>query len=1066
MQKKGFFIMQLLVVCILSIPLFLSTLNPAFSSNALPLIAFRINEGKQYTNQTKITVEIKSLKLSDSLVADMKIGLDPNLDDVPWVKYSTDKRELSLPGGDGQKTIYARLRDIAGNISPVESARIILDTTPPQDITISINNDEKFSGDEKRRVLISIKSPEKDLEEMIFSNRNDFSDAKWEKMAGTKKWILDAAGGDGTKTVYAKFKDKAGNESPVCSDDIILDTHPPEQGSVVINDNAKFTKGNKITLKIHAKDAAMVRIVSSGKSETVPYNVKEGQDYMEIEWNLDSAEGNKVVQVYFMDEAKNRTTTIIQDEIIFDRSGPVPPNITINGGNRFTNQKDGKVNIRLATRVNPQTIQLMVSNYMDFHDAKPQNFRDQINNWQLLAEEDGMKTVYAKYIDEAGNHSELAMAKVILDRLPPTINSVKINEGSGWTTSVKVNINMDIEDVSHMQFNNTNAISNMEIWEKFDPTKVDWTLIPGDGEKMVYMRFKDESNNISEIITANVTLDTKPPTGELTINNGARYVNHTEKMVSIQITTEDGKGMQLTNKPDFTDIKLEPLVPLLENWILDGDDGVKTVFLRLRDEAGNYSNVITASILLDRQPPQELNLVINEGQEWLTNPTRKTAVQLTAKGAAHFMISEDPKFTNMEWETFRNVTTWVFSEEENEKELFAKFKDPAGNVSELVSAKIKLDYTPPLCEEFVINDGSDFCNNAQKKVNLKIKAPDAVKMKISNNPISDPNDPSIDWEEYSENKEWELEGEDGIKTIYLVLQDEAGNFSGRYSDRVILDRVAPTNPTITINSGERFVPPGGRKVPLELSAEGSDKVFISEDPDFKNGRWELFVPKKLFEVSEGDGEKKIFVKFRDKALNETDVLSGTVILDTQPPEAITFSIDEGKKYTKASDRKVSLRIEAKEATHMRIIQKGQAPGNWESYVTEIQYTLLGDDGNKEISIAFRDEAGNTTKPLTANIVLDRVPPKPESFVIDNGQGWTNHPEKKVNLQIQASGAHEMAIGTDPTLKSASWEPYKDEMNDFVLPGEDGEKIVFIRFRDEAGNTSAIISSKVNLKRSF
>ena len=72
----------------------------------------------------------------------------------------------------------------------------------------------------------------------------------------------------------------------------------------------------------------------------------------------------------------------------------------------------------------------------------------------------------------------------------------------------------------------------------------------------------------------------------------------------------------------------------------------------------------------------------------------------------------------------------------------------------------------------------------------------------------------------------------------------------------------------------------------------------------------------------------------------------------------------------------------------------------------------------------------------------------------------------MNFQIKANGAHEMAIGTDPTLKSASWEPYKSEMKDFVLPGEDGEKIVFIRFRDEAGNISAIISSKVNLKRSF
>jgi hypothetical protein len=151
---------------------------------------------------------------------------------------------------------------------------------------------------------------------------------------------------------------------------------------------------------------------------------------------------------------------------------------------------------------------------------------------------------------------------------------------------------------------------------------------------------------------------------------------------------------------------------------------------------------------------------------------------------------------------------------------------------------------------------------------------------------------------------------------------------------------------------------------------------------------------------------------------------------------------------------------------MKIVQQGQAPGNWEPYSFQKEYILLGEDGKKQIGIAFRDEAGNITKPLNSTITLDRTPPKPEDFVIGNGQGWTNDPDKKVDLQIKAEGAHEMAIGTDPTLKSVSWEPYKSEIRNYVLPGDDGEKILFIRFRDEAGNESAVISSKVNLKRSF
>ena len=235
MQEKKFFKVKFLYVFIIGIFFQLLISIPLFSGNLPPIIAFRINEGNRYTNQTEISLEIKSLKLGDSLIAEMKIGLDPSLNDVPWIKYSTDKTNLILSEGDGEKTIYAQLRDIAGNVSPIESSKIILDTTPPQDIQISINNDEKYSGDEKLRVLIYIRSTEEDLEEMIFSNKNDFRDAKWEKMAGTKKWLLDGTGGDGNKTVYAKFKDHAGNISQIISDDIILDTQPPEQGSIVIN---------------------------------------------------------------------------------------------------------------------------------------------------------------------------------------------------------------------------------------------------------------------------------------------------------------------------------------------------------------------------------------------------------------------------------------------------------------------------------------------------------------------------------------------------------------------------------------------------------------------------------------------------------------------------------------------------------------------------------------------------------------------------------------------------------------------------------------------------------------
>ncbi len=1034
--------------------------------NFLPLIGFRVNEGKPYTNKKSVTVEIKSLKLSDSLIAEMKIGVDPTLEEVPWIKYSTEPRSIVLTSGDGEKFIYARLKDIAGNISPVEAVKVVLDTQPPVNVRLGINKDEKYTRDEQRRVVVYIQSDDKELSEMIFSNRKDFSDARWEKMADTKKWVLDMSGGDGEKIIFAKFKDLAGNESQIFEESIILDTQPPLNGSIVINNDAKYTQDRRITLTVRADEAIVVRIVSAGKSEVLNYEEIEGENHMKVEWLLDSIDGVKVVRAYFMDEAKNRTTNVIQDEIILDRTGPSPPVVIVNAQNRYTNLSDGKVNLRFTTSVNPETLKFMVSNYMDFHDAKPMAFRNQLTNWQLLAEEDGIKTIYVKYIDEAGNHSEVGMTKIMLDRGPPKVNNISVNEGGQWVTSPKITINMDVEEASHMQINNTEAISSMVSWEPYAIKKVDWTLLPGDGEKIIYLRFKDLADNYSPVLTTNVFLDTKPPTGELIIDGGARYSNHKNKSVTLTIHTVDGKGMQITNKPDFTDVKLMPLKDTVSNWVLDGEDGMKSVFLRLRDEAGNYSSVITSAIVLDRAPPTELSMIINEGQDWVRNTARRASVQLNAKGASHYMLSEDPQFTNQKWDVYKNVTTWEFSEQEGEKTVYVRFMDASGNISEIISAAIKLDYSPPLCQEFTIDEDSDFTNNSQKKVTLIIKAPEALKMAISNNPINDPTDVSTQWEDYMETKEWVLDGEDGLKTVHIIFRDEAGNFSGRYNDRIILDRIAPTDCNVRINNDAKYVLPGSRKIPIELAGEGADKIIISENQEFTNARWELYIPRKIYEVSEGDGIKNIYIKFRDKALNETDVFTSLVILDTKPPEIVSLTINSGENYTNNASKTINLTIECKDAVEMRLSQKGQAPGDWETFNREKTMTLAGEDGEKEIGVFLRDEAGNIAKPIISKIVLDRRPPKPESFVIDDGRGWTNDPDKKVALNFKADGAYEMMISTKPSFEDASWENYTPTVKNYELQGEDGEKIIFVKFRDQAGNVSPPISSKVNLKRSF
>ena len=88
---------------------------------------------------------------------------------------------------------------------------------------------------------------------------NDYS--AWTPLTAyfaTASWNLSdpAYGGDaadGTKTVYTRFRDTAGNLSSVATETIILYTSPPT-GSITINDGAQYVLSTSVTLTVAASD--------------------------------------------------------------------------------------------------------------------------------------------------------------------------------------------------------------------------------------------------------------------------------------------------------------------------------------------------------------------------------------------------------------------------------------------------------------------------------------------------------------------------------------------------------------------------------------------------------------------------------------------------------------------------------------------------------------------------------------------------------------------------------------------------------------------------------------------
>lgn len=192
-----------------------------------PVGSVSINGGAASTDTTAVTL---GLSATDNVgVTMMMVSNNADFSGASWVAYATSMA-WTLTGGDGTKTVYVKYKDAAGNISDDCNDSIVLDTVVPDTEdpigTVSINSGAAYT--KTAVVTLSLSATDNvGVTSMIVSDNVAFVGADWEMYsASPKTWTLTA--GNGTNTVYVKYKDLAGNESdPVSTDSIVLDTVGP-----------------------------------------------------------------------------------------------------------------------------------------------------------------------------------------------------------------------------------------------------------------------------------------------------------------------------------------------------------------------------------------------------------------------------------------------------------------------------------------------------------------------------------------------------------------------------------------------------------------------------------------------------------------------------------------------------------------------------------------------------------------------------------------------------------------------------------------------------------------------
>jgi len=481
--------------------------------------------GAPYTSTRDVSV---TLSASDALsgVAQMRVRIAGDAWPA-WTAYATSVA-LTLPVGEGTKTVEAEFKDGAGNVSQTASDTIVYDATPPSG-SVQVGLGTGYVNSESVTLTSAATDATSGVAESRFSN-DGVNWGGWGAYAVTSAWTLVA--GDGTRTVYAQYKDGAGNVSSTSSTTVVIERIPPT-GSIVVAGGAAWTTSRTVSLSLPATDVGSsvhdMRFSQDGSAWT------DWQSYAAtLAWTLTSGDGQKTVNVQFRDAAGNISPTY-SDGIGLDGTAPAGT-VAIAGGARFATTTTVGLVLSATDALNG-VAQMRFSN--DFSTWSAWTTYAASTNWTLSAGE-GQRFVYAQFMDGVGNISSPTSASVVVDTIPPLATMVVADDAAAVASST-VPLDLTWSDVggsgaTQARFSNDGA--QWSAWVALSAS-IPWTMDAGDGPHTVYAQVRDAAGNVSATLSDAVVVDTVPPTGTFVLVGDAPYVAPWETLTA-DTTASDG----------------------------------------------------------------------------------------------------------------------------------------------------------------------------------------------------------------------------------------------------------------------------------------------------------------------------------------------------------------------------------------------------------------------------------------------------------------------------------------------------------------------------------------------
>jgi hypothetical protein len=293
-----------------------------------------INGGALWTTTLNVTLNIHA---TDNIgVVSMNISNTTTFVSGNWQDYQEEIPGWTLlDNNQTTKNVYVKFRDAAGNESSVATDYIWFDKDgpffPPIDSSgivggIRINNGAVYTSSN----IVDLEFLAAGADEMLVSNDTSFSGSILEPYkTASSNWPLDNI--EGTRTVYVRYQDLAGNTSNIGSDTIILDWTPPS-GRVTINSGAATANSAALALEIYATDNYMVAAILINETGSISDGAWQNYNPAK-QYNLaDTVSGDKTIYVWLKDGAGNISNVPVTDDITLLDIPPPAGSTPGNGG--------------------------------------------------------------------------------------------------------------------------------------------------------------------------------------------------------------------------------------------------------------------------------------------------------------------------------------------------------------------------------------------------------------------------------------------------------------------------------------------------------------------------------------------------------------------------------------------------------------------------------------------------------------------------------------------------------------------------------------------------------------